>query len=74
MNIRNQNILKNFAGHRYDTYFGIPVKSSQEESARLNKYKATLIVRRTTQGLFLYDVIDIKKEASTPLESKKTVR
>lgn len=55
--------------YRYYTYFGIPVKSSEEEITRLNQYKATLIVRRTSQGLFLYDVIDIKKEASMPLES-----
>lgn len=30
--------------------------------------KATLAVRKNRKGLFLYDVIDIKKEASTPLE------
>ena len=55
--------------YRYDTYFGMPVKGSGEKTERLNLYRATLVVRKTEKGLFLYDVIDIKKEASTPLES-----
>lgn len=52
--------------YRYDTYFTMPVKSSNEKEQRFNQYKATLLVRRTNKGLFLYDVLDIKKEASTP--------
>lgn len=60
--------------YRYDTYFEIPVQSSEEMKMRFNKYKATLVVRRTLKGLFLYDIIDIKKEASTPLRSQETVR
>lgn len=59
---------------RYDTYFEMSVKGSNETVVRCNQYKATLVVRKTARGLFLYDVIDIKKEASTPLESEKTVR
>lgn len=54
--------------YRYDIYFEIPVKGSNEKIERLNRYKATLVVRKTPQGLFLYDVLDIKKETSTPLE------
>ena len=34
-----------------------------------NEYKATLVVRKTSKGLFLYYVIGIKKEARTPRES-----
>ena len=60
--------------YRYDTYFKIPVKGSEEQIERFNQYKATLVVRKTARGLFLYDVLDIKKEASTPLESQETVR
>lgn len=52
---------------RYDTYFGMPVQGSQEEKLRINMYKATLIARAKEGKLFLYDVINIKKEASTPL-------
>lgn len=55
--------------YRYDTFFSIPVQGSNDTFMRANNYKATLIVRKTTKGLFLYDLINIKKEASTPLES-----
>ncbi len=55
--------------YRYDTYFSMPVKGSEENIERINQYRATLVVRKTSAGLFLYDVINIKKEASTPLES-----
>lgn len=54
---------------RYDTYFSMPVQGSEESGGRVNKYVATLIVRKTPNGMFLYDVINIKKEASTPLGS-----
>lgn len=60
--------------YRYDTYFTMSVRGSEETLARYNKYKATLVVRKTTRGLYLYDILDIKKEASTPLESRETVR
>lgn len=55
--------------YRYDTYFELPVKGSEEKRERWNQYKATLVVRKTEKGLFLYDIIDIKKEASMPLGS-----
>ena len=55
--------------YRYDTLFAIPVQGSNENAVRWNIYRATLVVRITPRGLFLYDVINIKKEASTPLES-----
>lgn len=55
--------------YRYDTYFIVSVKGSNEEQKRLNQYRATLVVRKNSKGLFLYDVVNIKKEASTPLES-----
>ena len=32
------------------------------------------LLSEKNRGLFLYDVLDIKKEASTPLESEMTVR
>ncbi|MCM1427486.1 MAG: hypothetical protein NC118_12860 [Eubacterium sp.] len=55
--------------YRYDTYFRMPVKGSEETEERFNECRATLIVRKTSNKLYLYDVLDIKKEASTPLES-----
>lgn len=56
--------------YRYDTYFGMQVKGSEDILDRINYYKATLVVRKTNKGLYLYDIINIKKEASMPLESK----
>lgn len=55
--------------YRYDTYFGMPVKGSEEGKERINIYKATLVVRNSMKGLFLYDIVNIKKEASKPLKS-----
>lgn len=55
--------------YRYDTYFGIPVQGSEEDEVRVNIFKATLVVRQSLKGLFLYDVVNIKKEASKPHES-----
>jgi len=55
--------------YRYDCYFAMKVQGSNEVEERINFYKATLVVRNAISGLFLYDIINIKKEASTPLES-----
>lgn len=55
--------------YRYDTYFGIPVQGSEESKTRVNIFRATLVVRISLKGLFLYDVVNIKKEASKPLGS-----
>ena len=55
--------------YRYDTYFGIPVQGNEEKETRINVFKATLAVRKSMKGLFLYDVVNIKKEASKPHES-----
>lgn len=53
--------------YRYDTYFMMSVKGSEESIGHYNVYKTTLVVRKTPKGLYLYDVINIKKEASKPL-------
>lgn len=63
-----------YGWYRYDTYFGISVQGSGEMKSRINYYRATLVVRYSASGLYLYDVINIKKEASKPHESEKTVR
>ncbi len=54
--------------YRYDKYFSVPVQAENESDSRRNFYVATLVVRINDQGLFLYDVINIKKEASKPRE------
>lgn len=69
---KNEKHDKNAAGgwYRYETRFAMPVQSKGEEAVRYNAYRATLVIRKTSKGMFLYDMINIKKEASTPLESK----
>ncbi|MBR0132529.1 MAG: hypothetical protein IJM14_05540 [Lachnospiraceae bacterium] len=53
--------------YRYDTGFLLPVLDPETGETRYNSYIATLIVRIEHKGLYLYDIINIKKEASTPL-------
>lgn len=48
--------------YRYDSYFGMPVQGSGEDSDRINIYKVTLVVRIKGMDLFLYDMINIKKK------------
>lgn len=49
--------------YRYDASFGIVVQGSNEGNARLNQYHhATLVIRNGPTGLFLYDMINIKKK------------
>lgn len=55
--------------YRYDTYFSIPVQAENEEKHRWNFFIATIVVRINDRGLYLYDIINIKKEACTPRES-----
>ncbi len=51
--------------YRYDVGFTIPVENNGNESQ--NRYYATAVVRIKDGRLYLYDIINIKKEASTPL-------
>lgn len=55
--------------YRYDTYFSIPAQAENEEEIHLNSFIATMVVRINDQGLYLYDIINIKKEARKPRES-----
>lgn len=51
--------------YRYDVAFTIPVDDAG--TVRRNAYQATAVVRINKDKLYLYDIINIKKEASTPL-------
>ena len=58
-----------YGWYRYDSRFAIPVYRDDEEVERYNIFHASLIVRYSEDGkLYLYDVIDIKKETSNPIE------
>ncbi len=55
--------------YRYDTRFGIPVYSDVGEIERYNIFKARMLVRcDENKKLYLYDIVQIKKETSRPLE------
>ena len=47
----------------------MPVYSDKGELERYNIFHVSLIVRHSEDGkMYLYDIIDIKKETGTPLE------
>ncbi|MBQ9179918.1 MAG: hypothetical protein IJ132_03865 [Firmicutes bacterium] len=54
--------------YRYDICLGILVRGENERDLRENIYKGTLVVRRNERGNELYDIVNIKKEASKPLK------
>ena len=54
---------------RYDVKFSIPVYDNFGKQIHENIYSATLVARINDEGIFLYDMINIKKEASKPFES-----
>ena len=55
--------------YRYDVFFEVSVKGNSDDEIRWNRYRGTLIVRLNEKGMYLHDLINIKKEARTPLES-----
>ena len=53
--------------YRYDVFFSLPVSFAGE--ALWNNYKGTIIARINDSGIYLHDMINIKKEDSKPFES-----
>ena len=56
---------------RHHTKFALPVYSDVTgDVIRYNMYSAKMLVRHAEDGKkYLYDIISIKKETSSPLES-----
>ena len=49
--------------------FALPVYDIKGNIERYNVFHASLLIRHASDGkMYLYDIIDIKKETSTPLE------
>ena len=48
---------------RYDAYFSLPVQAENESEKRWNKYRCTIIIESNDTGMYLYDIINIKKES-----------
>ena len=58
-----------FGWYRYDSRFALPVYDESGEIERYNVFHTSLIVRHSEdKKLYLYDILDIKKETSNPIE------
>lgn len=52
----------------FTTRFALPVYDNKEKTEKNNIYSACLVVNHAANGkMYLYDVVNIKKEASNPL-------
>ena len=55
--------------YRYDTRFALPVYDESGEVERYNVFSARLLIRHPASGkMYLYDVLEIKKETSKPCQ------
>lgn len=58
-----------YGWYRYDSKFALPVYNEHQELERFNIFNAALLIRHAHDGkLYLYDLINIKKETGKPLE------
>lgn len=69
-NFKKKNMKKaKYGWYRYLTRFALPVMSDKNIIEYYNIYIATLIVRKSSEGkLFLYDIVNVKKEDSIEFE------
>ncbi len=59
-----------YGWYRFNSTFMLPVYGEDGMVQRYNVFHASLLFRHANDGkMYLYDVIDIKKETSNPLES-----
>lgn len=57
----------------YTTRFGVPIFENEKKSERYNVYTASLVINHASNGkLYLYDIVNIKKEASNPLKTNES--
>ncbi|MBQ9768434.1 MAG: hypothetical protein IJW37_10065 [Lachnospiraceae bacterium] len=74
-NFRENNEVKHernakYGWYRYDSRFALPVYDETGQIERYNVFHASMLIRHSENGKkYLYDIIDIKKETSNPLES-----
>lgn len=56
----------------YLTRFALPIYDNETKTNKYNVYSACIVVNYAANGkMYLYDVVDIKKEASNPLKITK---
>ena len=60
-----------FGWYRYESRFALPVSDESGEVERYNVFQVILVVRHAEDGkLYLYDIMNIKKETSTHFQSE----
>ena len=64
---RKHNKNAKYGWYRYDSRFAIPIFDENNDVLRYNVFHAELVIRHSeNRKLYLYDIINIKKETSTP--------
>ncbi len=59
-----------YGWYRYDSRFALPIYGENGEVERVNIFHASMLIRHASNWkMYLYDIMDIKKETSNPLES-----
>lgn len=57
-----------FGWYRYDSRFSLPVFKDNGDIERYNVFRVTMLIRHSADGkMYLYDVLDIKKETGNSL-------
>ena len=63
------NINAKYGWYRYDSKFALPVYNEDGKIERYNIFLVEILIRHAADGqLYLYDMVNIKKETSTPFE------
>ena len=58
-----------YGWYRYDSRFELPVYSESGGIERYNLFRATILIRHAAdEKMYLYDILDIKKETSNSLD------
>ncbi len=64
-----------YGWYRYDSRFALPVYDECGETERFNVFDVEIVIRHDANGkMYLYDILNIKKETSNPLGLMRTVK
>lgn len=56
----------------YTTRFALPIYDNQVKTMQYNVYTGCLVINCTSRGkMYIYDLVDVKKEASNPFMTNK---
>lgn len=72
---RKHDMNAKFGWYRYTSHFALPVYDEKGEVERYNIFGAEMLIRHDANGkLYLYDILNIKKETSNPPSLLHTVK